>query len=733
MRVEHVNQGRGIWNDLLKRGSFVPSTAMSLIGCRFCLEDEGLEEKDIFFCKCDVRLDSCSTKQMRKHYMEGHNGKKPSWWWDYFKKGQARNDDTKKTTNKTQPKLLSEFVCTSARQEQLEKALAKYIGVQGGMPANIVQDNAWSSFLQICQPGFKVPDRNTHQRRMDTEAEKATKAEWEKLQEHVKQGVRYSVTIDGWSSISRFTHEGIIAWFRDPAMKLVKAVLGLVPSLEGGRAPNIRDVIVKRITEVVGEKGLALCMGIVTDGAKVMLALRSLHLISLWESLVCPCHKFQRIIYDYVVHLENSKPNWPTPLHFSLFSCLQHLAGLMHGAQGSKNFLQDYRTFCDSTKAKDKMITKRCNTRWGASLKQCRGYDDVKETLVALKADTNVKKTFTGSWRTLDEEEEALRLETVALLEPVEQATRLFEGSDYCSPTSLLYYTHWVKWNLEPDSADSDSCAELRQMMRDKAAVIFEEASWNKPLQCKLSLLDPRYKNLKIMTEEERQEAKQELLVMMQQLGPKKHATKAETNPQPAMKKLKRTLSTLARTKASENKQETTETAIASEEAALASSSRAGSTITISKEILSEWVAYDQKSLDMEPAKWPEFDLGSWWKGHEALFPRLFLVARHLLSLVSSSGLNSRAAYIGVKARNRLLPERFEKLVTVVHSVVRKEVRAAEVEIKESVAADSAARTLDTTGGFISDSGDGEAEADQEELTEEEGPSADEPDDDEDM
>lgn len=675
VKPRDVNKKRTKWSDILTKGAFIPSTNLKLVGCITCksrAESENSAYPADMWYKCDVCDPSSSTKGLKKHYERKHAEELPSWWGDYIKTGQrklrgatdciigstravaqgsGRHGDV--DTSRRQPKL-SEYICTADVQRRLDNGIAKWIVVGRGCPAAIVDDVAWRKFMRnIVQKGYQHPSRTKMARLADQAAECAVQKLRASFIRHVSAGGYFSICIDGWSNIAKFQFEGLLGFYRDSRMVLHKVVLGLVPNDIGGKAVQVRDVIVQRLRDLVGEDGLARLTGLTTDGPNAMLKLRTLWPFASGYHIVCPAHKIQNLITPFVTKLERG--SYPTSLVNTVLHKVQDISTLM---QKPGNFIADYRAFCATQGKIDKVIRRRGDTRWNITLGQLKDYAQI-EPVYRVFVEKGVSR-YAGEVPLLDATESACLHDMIALLEPLGVATRLMETDSYIGVSGILFVIMWIRWQLEADPDDTEDIATLRRLIREKSAASLEASSFNLPFLRVVTLFDVRFKNNStLMTEAEREVAKKTIMTMMQlELG------EACVPPKPADEELlpmkrQKTLQDMMQRRSSRN------TPLV--DSGDATGEKTPSIAKIAAEVSKEWEKYDEVNVPMEEKDLHSFNLGDWWHVHRLHFPRLYTLAQRVLSLAVSGSeaerLFSRAAFISIKARNRLRPERVERLV----------------------------------------------------------------------
>lgn len=225
-------------------------------------------------------------------------------------------------------------------------------------------------------------------------------------------------------------------------------------------------------------------------------------------------------------------------------------------------------------------------------------------------------------------EEKKKIIECSEILRPLAKATESFSAEEYVTSSLILPFLHALSTKiLAADEDDSLEATDLKNSLSSSIIKKYEGPVRHLLLQC--SFLDPRFKDLKFASKEERLLTKKAISEKM-----KPEETLAMERPAAKKRKLNFLESMLSDQKMSQTTQK----------------------------IASELEKYSEDSLA------PIFaDPIEWWKGQKNIYPSLSEVAKQVLSATATSAPSERrfkkASDLITKKRASLSPKSVEMMV----------------------------------------------------------------------
>ncbi|XP_047243631.1 E3 SUMO-protein ligase ZBED1-like [Girardinichthys multiradiatus] len=491
--------------------------------------------------------------------------------------------------------------------DRLTNVLAKWIALNC-RPINIVEDKGLTEVLQTASndPSYKPPSRST----LTTKIGKMYDGEKKnKLEILVNDSPNYvAITGDQWTSAGNHSYLGVTGHFIDGEWNLNSFALTVMKT----ETRHFADKCVEQFLKVVHDWGIENKISTIgTDNAANMLAaMRTLP----YEHIACNAHLLQRTI---TVCLDSSG-------FAGVLAKCPKIVGHFKQSPASTTELNQQQVALGK---KSEQLVQDVPTRWNSTLAMVSRLLCNREAIQATLDQQNHRLVMPNEaeWGKLQ------RLEV--LLEPCRYLTDLLGGEAYVSCSVVL--PAFCHLDRVMDITDDDPAYVVKfknAFQRDLAA---RRADANETWFKLATALDPRFKDLKCLPREKREQVWTSLENMLQAAEPRREATLQPSTEydEPAQKKRRSVL-------------------------LLGSDSDSEEDGMMSGE-LQRYRGEPSISIDDCPLQW--------WYAHSGAYGKLSALARKYLASPATSIPCERpfnlAGHVVQKKRAALLPENVTKLV----------------------------------------------------------------------
>uniref|UniRef100_A0A8C1D0C7 Uncharacterized protein n=2 Tax=Cyprinus carpio TaxID=7962 RepID=A0A8C1D0C7_CYPCA len=472
-------------------------------------------------------------------------------------------------------------------------------------PINIVDDDGLRDIIRTASgdASYNMPSRGTIMSKIHTlyDDEKARRMNT------LQQATHIALTGDHWTSVSNDNYLGITAHFVDKEWKLHSFALTVSKTEERQYAEACADHFLDVAREWKIEDKLS-TLG--TDSARNMVAAARL---LPFEHLPCTAHILQRTV---TVSIHGSGFE-------SVLAKCRKIVGHFKHSPSNAHELMEQQVACGQ---KQESLVQDVTTRWNSTLEMVKRIQRNKSPLTTTLAQqkSNVAMLTTQELAKLQKLEE--------LLEPCRYVTELLGGEQYISCSVVLPALCHLFKIME---STEDDPAYVVKFKNDFTSDLSKRKDSTNLTWLKIATaIDPRFKDLKCLPKDERNEVWASLSKLLMAQSPGKQESKKTTDQQPPKK---RRISVLLVSSDSESDEE--------EESI--------------EQCLNRYKAEPKLHMEGCPLQW--------WKKREATHARLAPIACKYLSTpattVPCERLFSLSGHIIQKKRATLSPDNVNRLV----------------------------------------------------------------------
>jgi len=435
-----------------------------------------------------------------------------------------------------------------------------------------------------------------------------------------------ALTTDIWTSVATEAYITVSAHYISSAWKCSSCVLETKPFPERHTGQAIADKILEIATAfAIDEKVSAI---VHDQAANMELSLHILNSSKGWESLRCNAHCLQLCLKsglssNGISRLLGAGRKLVTHFRHSVVATEELKRRQVQMETSSKKLIQD------------------CSTRWNSSFYMLERLVEMRWPISAVLSDENVTKR---SDRSLDlkSEQWTLAEELVKVLRPFEVATTFFSYEANSSLSCILPVIFGLVDSLKECGEDCPAIREFKQLMMTELKRRWELDSLDTS-SCLViaAALDPRFKQLKFLTELQIQAVKSEITERMDSFSSPEDPSCTSTSGEPLAKKHKTALDVL-----------------------LGEDDTSSAHVSTTEE-LNQYMAEKPLQRDMAPL--------DWWKANAQRFPRLASVSQRILAIPATSTPSERifstAGLTVTKLRSCIKPKNVDTLIFLNHNI----------------------------------------------------------------
>ena len=557
--------------------------------------------------------------------------------------GKAELSDSKTATSSSTKPINSFFssstqrTCSSARAGSITELLLDWI-VDSTRPLSMVADPAFVRLLSFLEPEYKVPSR-THLASLLAKRHHRAKEEMKCiLREQATAGV--ALTTDGWTSCATQSFVTHTVHFLNPEWVLRSGVLETVRFKGRHTAENLaafsRDVTRRFELSTGLLEELPKVVAITHDEAANMVAAgKLLDETDGWESQACMAHQLQTTIR----HALDSS----TRIRVVLARCRRLVGHFKHSTTASE-VLVDKQVALNKNR-QPVTVVQDVSTRWNSTFYMVCRLQELRTPLTVVLSDASLTKKKDDRDLLLKDDDWNLVDDLVMILKEYEDATTVVGGESYLTLSLLLpitthLYDTTARYARKAGTVAGKALAETLNVELTKKFPI-HEPDMGSPAVISAAL-DPRFRHLQFLPEEQRDVCKRTILSKAMDLRQEQPTPEEAPKKQKELSKLSQLLG---------KRQHSDSESDESECDGKASHKR--STVSFETKLQTETMLYfTEDALDLES------DPLHWWKANSYRYPHLAALARRYLCIpatsVSSERVFSAAGLLVSKLRASL-------------------------------------------------------------------------------
>ncbi|XP_069106896.1 E3 SUMO-protein ligase ZBED1-like [Argopecten irradians] len=579
---------------------------------------------------------------------------------EIFKESCMPDASCSQTTTPNRPNVIAFFgkklESTSSRSKAITDSITHFI-VKDLRPYSVVENTGFKHMLSVLEPRYRVPSRQYFSENAVPELYNSVK---ERVKTELRNAVSVSLTTDGWTSCATESYVTVTSCHINEKWEMKNFVLQTRVMPESHTGVNI-DAVLK---EAILEWNLPSDdPPLVTDNASNMILAAkeagiSCHIGCYAHTLNLACGKALKI-----------------PKVARLLGRMRRIVGYFHRSSIATNKLHEKQILLQLPRHK---LSIDVQTRWNSALDMASRFLEQQPAVYAaltcreLRGKEKDISTLTES--DIEDAEELvkvlspLKTATIALCEETLPTLSIIRPLQYQLLNSLM---------LEQENDDSITQAVKRAVVNDLAG----RYKNNTDILTRATLLDPRFKTMPFLSDQERLEAFHQLELQAIELGKsvqERHVVKMESGESSST--VTPELPRVRELPSSENEEpvipekviklEPGTTENKSPKPASAMSSLLGDIYILKVEkprSIEDQVESEVKAYKTEPPITTDSNPLIWWSTHCEKFPLLANLAKKYLSIpatsVPSERVFSTAGDIVTAQRSALKSENVDRLI----------------------------------------------------------------------
>lgn len=423
-------------------------------------------------CKTGIKY-SGNTTNMRQHLTRFHPGL-----------AEEKNPPVVAANQRTIEEGLSKLPRSSERAKRISTSIATFIA-KDLRPYAVVNNQGFRALMRTLEPRYQLPKRKYFARKAVPELYNVTKM---KVLESLKKACRIALTCDAWTSVATESYVTVTAHFVSDSHKdweLVSYVLQTRKMTESHTGANVAELLQKVAEEwQITKKDLVL----VTDNASNMVVAAQLG-----NFLHVKC-------YAHTLNLASQKA-LKLPAVTRLLGRVRRITTYFHRSTTATHLLEEKQNLLSLKN--HKLKTDVC-TRWNSAYEMVERFLEQQPAICATLLSPQVRKKDSDI-ATLTEVDISNAEDLITALKPMKDATTLM--SQEKTPTVCLIAPVHAKLmqNTRSSAEDSPLVREIKQSINEDLSKRYSSEQERNTLHT-ASALDPRFKALPFLSEEERGE-----------------------------------------------------------------------------------------------------------------------------------------------------------------------------------------------------------------------------------
>ena len=390
---------------------------------------------------------------------------------------------TKTGSSASIARFVTQRSCPDSKQEKITTALARVI-TENLLPIAIVESDSLRELLQILEPQYKIPCRQTMTARLDS----MQVALSSKLHDQLKTDVEsLAITTDIWTSVSNEAYLSFTASYVDKDWNMRTPVLATTHMTERHTQAVIADHLAEIASHWEISEKISAC---VHDGAANV---KDAGARNDWHDINCAAHKLQLCI--------NSSMGIDKVTNHPISKCVAAASRLV-GHFGHSPMATGELTKRQHSMFPDKQPLKLiqcCKTRWNSIYDMFARLVALRWPVCAVLSDRNVVKQSDAKALEMRDEHWQLMEELLSVLQPLQIATSVM-SSETSPSASTLYPLLWglLDDHLAMKDGDPTNVANFKRSVCDAIRQRFAMNDMNTAtsLCVTATILDPKFKAL---------------------------------------------------------------------------------------------------------------------------------------------------------------------------------------------------------------------------------------------
>jgi len=380
-------------------------------------------------------------------------------------------------------KFVTQRSCPDSKQERITTALARFV-TENLLPISIVESDSLRDLLEILEPQYKMPCRQTMTARLDSmQAVLASK-----LHDQLKTDVdSLAITTDIWTSVSNEAYLSFTASYVDKEWNMRTPVLATTHMTERHTQAVISDHLAEIASQWEISDKISAC---VHDGAA---NIRDAGARNAWNDINCAAHKLQLCV--------NSSMGIDKVTNHPISKCVSAASRLVghfgHSPMATGELMKRQQSmYPDKQPLK---LVQCCKTRWNSIYDMFQRLVALRWPVCAVLSDRNVVKQSDAKGLEMKDEHWQLMEELLPVLQPLQIATSVM-SSESSPSASTLYPLLWglLDDHLAAKDGDATTVVTFKRSVCDAIRLRFamDDMATATSVCVTATILDPKFKTL---------------------------------------------------------------------------------------------------------------------------------------------------------------------------------------------------------------------------------------------
>lgn len=374
---------------------------------------------------------------------------------------------------------------TDKRRQEITKLIVKFI-VKDVRPLSAVRGEGFRELLNFFEPNYVIPSYRTMWNTI--------KCEYSSLHSDMEEEMRgksVSLTTDLWTSPNMEPYITVTAHYITNTWELKARVLCTTLMPERHTAPNIAN----RLTEIIEEWGISVFCTVHDNASNMNLAMELCEMSP--KDLGCSGHTLQLAIKSGLVLPEVTK---------TVDAARRVVSHFRHSALATCAL----KTRQEQLGMKTNKLQTDCPVRWNSTFTMLQRLFEQRVAVQSVLADDAVTKPAVQKKLAMRASQWELLEQLVPVLQPLAKATEILCGELHVG-LSFIYpvILNMVNTTLRLEAADVTAVRAFKDTVRQQLKTRFKLDSddLTKSIPVVACMLDPRFKNLKFIPDNEREAA----------------------------------------------------------------------------------------------------------------------------------------------------------------------------------------------------------------------------------